>query len=212
MKTAILFSGQLRSFDSIYFNIKTNLINSFGECDIFFCVGDSNLDLVYKHIIPTKEIYDYDNSYEENFSISLALSDQYIPSFLSQWRGVYLVKELMLQHSTKYDYVIRTRPDIAFSKPIIPPKISPGVITVSKYGSFTNGNLIGMNDKFAIGSFDDMIIYCDFYQSEIIRSYHGNSEQKLYKYLTEKGISLNTLDNALIKTYTDGRSRVDFLC
>ncbi len=212
MKTAILFSGQLRSFDITYSNIKANLIDSFKECDIFFCVADNNLDLVYKYLIPTKEIHSYDSLPKEDFLISFEPNHHHIPGFLNQWRGVYLVKELMTHYSTEYDYVIRVRPDIMFSHPVAPPELISGVITVSMYGSHSGENGIGVNDKFAIGLFSDMVTYCNFYQSDIIRSYYGNSEQKLYKYLTENGICLNTLDNALIKIDTNGGSRIDSLC
>ena len=80
--------------------------------------------------------------------------------------------------------------------PITPSAVDPNKINAIFHDSYSSvgkeegGNhdctRIGINDKFAIGSFDNMIKYCDFYKSKSIQYFYGNSEQKLYNYIVNE--------------------------
>lgn len=242
MKTAVLYSGQLRGFNLIRDDINKNLLNFFGDCDNYFYVSDLNSESNLLNFTTSDKILiekDDLNSLPD-WKVNSTLDGAPFINFLYQWRGVMKCKDLMLKQNKRYDYVIRIRPDVFFvdddfhfktqspgpyeilkdspnqipwpwehypyynhqcernfqKLPITPSAVNPNKINTmfhecasvisSEDGGNCNATRIGINDKFAIGSFDNMIKYCDFYKSKSIKDFYGNSEQKLYNYIVNE--------------------------
>lgn len=207
MKTALLFSGQLRGFKHTFENIKKNLINNFGECDMFFYLGEDEKTFIYDYTDKNNVIF-YKDTHHENTNNTLDNPSQHVwQTFLSQWYSVMKCKDLMLSQNKKYDYVIRIRPDIIFNGEITPSMIDIDKINSSSVGTYSHLERPGINDKISIGSFENMNIYCNFFMSDSIKNFYGNSEQKLFNYLTENKLDVNTFDVTLYKINENGQNR-----
>lgn len=202
MKTALLFSGFTRGLQHARETIKKHLINNFGECDCYFYITDDpqisyfswNYENSYKSIQELNAVIEYG----ENISSKcLDKSKHYCPRVYNQWHNLFKVKNMMLRSNIKYDFVIRIRPDTFFKSSIHPNDIDLNKINVSPTYSWG-----GINDKLAIGSFDNMIKYCNFFDSDYLsdRNLGKNSETRLANYLRNLNLSIShiSFDAALV--------------
>lgn len=144
MRTAILFTGQLRTFPQTHPNLYTNLIVP-NNADLFFYLFpdsmiDANILLTYGDRIK-QIVYMTDSElkdYNEELSRLLDTKPAYRPEILGR-AGVHpnylrasgsileyyqfykcyaLMTAFEKSHEVQYDLVIRCRPDVAFASPI----------------------------------------------------------------------------------------------
>ena len=201
MRTAILLSGQLRGFKYIIDNLKNNFINYLGEVDTYFYINkDSyNIDDVFT---PTEVKYEDDIIHDESGIFNFLGHQFSTPQrFMQQWYSLYMCKEMMLASNKSYDYVVRTRPDNDFVTPLTWDILNPDKINICNWGN----HLGGYNDRFAIGPFNEMLTYCDFYHH--CKKYPGNSELRLKQYLNENNIPVNFIDHVHYRINEDGSRR-----
>ena len=198
MKTAVLLSGQVRGFKHIVGNLKANLMPNFGDVDLFFYLQSPSSYKIEEYIAP------YSLAYESDILHDTSLFDNYphgnIDQFLQQWYSLYKCKELMLLSRKNYDFVIRTRPDNDFISPFLFQDINPCSINVCSWGGHG-----GINDRLAVGPFNYMLTYCDFYFH--CHRYEGNSESKLESYLRHNQIPDHFIDYFFYRVNEDGQRR-----
>jgi hypothetical protein len=106
----------------------------------------------------------------------------------------------MLEKNIRYDLIIRCRPDNDFITPLTLDMIDINKINICDWGGWG-----GYNDRFAIGNFDDMLIYCDFYTE--CKNYDGNSEYRLKQYLDSKNLKINLINHIHHRINEDGTKR-----
>jgi hypothetical protein len=201
MKTAVLISGQIRGFRHITKNLYSNFLNYFGDVDVFVYLSDDNTYKVEEFITPTDITYTKDIIHNETGMNDFQGHHLSTPQkFMQQWYSLQMCKELMLKQNKKYDFVVRTRPDNDFVETITPKILDNQKINICSWGSYS-----GYNDRFAIGPYDEMVTYCDFYNE--CKIYPGNSEMKLKAYLTNKNIEVNLIDKIHYRINENGTRR-----
>jgi hypothetical protein len=200
MKVAILFSGQLRGFKHIVNNLNDNLIKNFENVDTYFYVPKNDYS-IEEYFKPTSIIYDDDVIHDTSNIFNFKGHQNSTPqNFIQQWYSLYKCKELMLENNIKYDLIIRCRPDNDFISPLTLDMIDINKINICEWGGWE-----GYNDRFAIGNFDDMLIYCDFYTE--CKNYGGNSEDRLKQYLDSKNLKINLISHIHHRINEDGSKR-----
>jgi hypothetical protein len=197
MRTAVLISGQLRGFKYIINNLRNNLLNNLGETDIFFYIPYDSYKVEYM-FTPTDIRYKHDTEHDVSSFTNFTGPDK--QRYIQQWYSLYKCKELMLSHNKQYDYIVRTRPDNDFVTPLTLDLLNLDQINVCSWGSYG-----GYNDRFAIGPFNQMLVYCDFYLS--CTQYSTNSESRLKQYLDNNDIKVNLIDHVHYRINEDGSKR-----
>lgn len=198
MRTAVLISGQVRGFKHIVQNLKDNLIANFGDVDLFFYLQEPSSYRVEEYISPYSIVYEADVTHNISHIVNYPHGNE--ANFLQQWYSLYKCKELMLFSRKIYDLVIRTRPDNDFISPLDSKEIDIEKINVCSWGGHG-----GINDRLAIGPYNQMLSYCDFYFH--CHRYDGNSESKLQAYLYHNEIPINFIDYLFYRVNEDGTRR-----
>jgi hypothetical protein len=198
MKTAILISGQARGFKHIIQNLKDNLLSNFGEIDLFFYLQAPIPYQIEEYIMPHSLVYESDISHDVSSIDNYPYANK--QQFLQQWYSLYKCKELMLLSRKDYDLVIRTRPDNDFISPFLLEDINPAAINACSWGGHG-----GINDRLAVGPYNQMLIYCDFYFH--CHRYEGNSESKLESYLRHNHIPIHLIEYLFYRVNEDGQRR-----
>jgi hypothetical protein len=201
MKTAICFSGQARSLQFTYLNLKQYLIDRIPDCDVFIYVAEDessyqNMDclnyLEPKVLKIGKDLYinDIGLIHEQRNGIQ-----SYI-QMLNSWK---CANQLRLEYEKinnfVYDRVLRTRLDIKLFEPL--PHIYDYDIQNYIYiPDFHNWNCVqgnGYNDRFAIGNsenitkYSNMIDYIRQYNSE---NHRIHAESTLFYHLNKNNIKV----------------------
>jgi len=183
MKIALCLSGHLRKFEQTYPTLFFYLLKNY-DVDIFIhtwdklgfsCAfkTDSTLNDTEPKIPEVNRLYHPKKMMIESTDFVEELKiqgDQYAPHLrnepkhvghmASMFYKIYAANELRRLHQvetgTKYDWVIRCRPDLLFHNNVtLPPEHKPGKIWMPKALSSPDW----YNDQFAIGSPEDMDLY-----------------------------------------------------
>ena len=169
MKLALCLSGQPRSYRKAYEYIHKNLLNPYCV-DVFAHAWRptgskififSDIQNLYKPVLFTME-----ESLPENINSDLFVPNASHPAnfctsmFYSIFRSDILRTKTGAYSETKYDFVVRSRFDIALNKVIDFKQLKKGVVYVPKDIEDTNALL---NDQFAIADPDTMSIYSSTY-------------------------------------------------
>lgn len=219
MRTALLFSGLTRGLSFTHENIKSNIIDNFGDCDIYFYLTEgSNWEEFQQSFkanseaikfLKGKVLFGADETPDPSYSSSIldsgkkgtqAISSVY--HFYNQWLSVMKCKDFMISSigsSFSYDYVIRIRPDANFASSVTPDMINLDGISVP-----TDQSHGGINDRFAISSLDNMVKYCDFFKSQQMLNFPAFSEGKLKSYLNFLKIPIFEIDAVTKVVNPDG--------
>lgn len=197
MKAAILFSGELRGFKYIYEDLHNFFLNKFSKVDTFFYVKNNDYE-IESFYNPTKILYQEDIIHNQD-GIHLD-KPQHIQKFISQWYSVFMSNKLRKEYSNEYDVVIRLRPDTKLLNEFNLNWIDLDKITVCSFGGYG-----GINDRFAIGNPENMDIYCNFYYN--LSKFNGNSESKLFNYLSHNNVLINKIDYYWHRINSDGKVR-----
>jgi hypothetical protein len=191
MKIAICISGQARNFKQSYNSLKTHLLDKY-DCDVYFHTwktphfestnfgfGNTQYTLTdndYNDLIqlynPKKYIIEkpivFDAS-EYKCPIWRQPLNNTLSMFYSIYKSIQLIDE-------EYDYVIRTRFDIDYSKFNL--ELPQEGIILPEWNTDIRVRNRGYYDVFAIGKQQDMNIYSKTFSNVI--SYVTNDEQLLH--------------------------------
>lgn len=201
MRIAVCFSGQTRALEYTYLNLKEYLIDSLG-CDVFiyaakdkFSVG---LEDCLEELNPVKMVLEEDRPINEEGLTCHPLQrslQQYI-QMLNSWKQADLLRlRFQKEHGFEYDFVIRTRLDVRFFE-----KISLDLVKgcdVAKYvyvpdfHSYSCVQGYGCNDRFAIGSSENISTYSKMFDFINLYSAQGHiihAESTLYYHLKNQGV------------------------
>lgn len=171
MKTALCFTGTARSLEFTYKNLKNNLIESLGDCDIIALIADNpHAYKVEKYLDITKiKIIK-----EENYDIN---SMRFNPTYYSRPTTspqIYLkmiharsaCRELLelheIENNVVYDRVIFSRLDVKYFNQVGPFLKDLNLeehIYVPDFHNTFGGVINGYNDRFAVGNRKKMDTY-----------------------------------------------------
>lgn len=223
MKIAILFSGQLRGFPLCKKSLNDYILSVFSkdDVDIFFYIPDEDrqyinevLDFDIKSLLVEKDFYhNIENRINCNNNITYSntkiSSNNYklkgrIQHYLLQWYGVKKVFEMMESYGAAnnitYDLIFRIRCDCS-PRHIFPiDEIKKDEINVPNFDHYG-----GIHDRFAVGNFDNMKIYCSKYNYfDLDTMGNGNSESKMCNHLNNFNIKVNKINFMYDRLTKDG--------
>lgn len=174
MKTALLLSGLPRYIDEGFHSIRESLIKP-NNPDIFIHTwGDpNNLSLKNKltqlfrpnHMLiePSKIIHNAHLNLDR-MMVSHGRSyqrDKFVEMVYSMWYSILqcnlLKEQCRLEHNIHYDYVIRARFDITYTKAIHASQYDPNIVYTAERPDLPTEMV---DDRFAISSNQLMNIYC----------------------------------------------------
>lgn len=199
MKTAICFSGQARSLQYTYLNLKDYLIDQIPNCDVFIYIAQdfssiNNFDclnyLTPKVLKIEKDVYiDDKNIIHQQRDIQ-----QYL-QMLNSWK---CVNQLRLDYEREnkfvYDRVIRTRLDINFFEPITGiGKLDSEYTYVPDFHNFNCVQGYGKNDRFVIGNSENITTYSnmiDFIKQYNEEGHRLHAESTLAFHLSKHNIKV----------------------
>jgi len=217
MKVALLLSGDMRDWIINYVYFKQHLLDHY-DVDIFISTwrGYKNDEVVNVYNPVAMDIQDYNrgfnqrwasitNPYEENREPNVNLVNC-MSMWYKTWRVNELKNEYQFTMNTKYDLVIKTRPDLKLEEKVILEKPKNNTLYIPKGWDWSGG----VNDLFAYGSSHVINIYSDMFRMfpTLLKSCESklNPEILLRDYLnTFQGIKLErpkidmTLRNINIK-------------
>jgi hypothetical protein len=165
MRTAVCFSGELRSIDKTYSHIKERILNRFGEYDIFYHTWSDDPDLSKISYIEndpfTKDIWIEDRkTFDEKTYATHKRPEVNVQGFLRQLHCLKMVNQLKCAEERSgnfiYDTVVRIRPDI---QPINNTSLEKNVINwdMKNYIYTTDhDDHFGYNDRFYFSDSDNM--------------------------------------------------------
>jgi len=196
MKVALLISGYLRGYETNMKFIQDEIINKFSDVDIYLHITkdentedkylnqieESDIKLIINTLNPITTIIENNNHYSDDKSVN---------NVRNHWSKLYKLNQLKLikeNETSKYDLVIRYRPDLNIkSENIFDIKISYKTIYIPKDAKIDKLKLINITDGYlcdalAFGSSESMDKYFDIYNH-----YGPNmppvSETALFNYL-----------------------------
>lgn len=190
MKIAVCISGQARNFKQSYTSLKTHLLDKY-DCDIYFHTwktsnfestnfgfGNNQYSLTdndYNNLIQLYRPKNYIIEKPIVFDASgykCPIWRQPLNNTLSMFYSIY--KSIQLIEET-YDYIVRTRFDIDYSKFNL--ELPQEGIILPEWNTDVRVKNRGYYDVFAIGKQYDMNIYSEVFPNII--SYITNDEQFL---------------------------------
>ena len=206
MKTAFLFTGQMRGFKNAYPSIKTNVESCFENVSYFFFGPPESDGTTFESIVPDANCqYENDNpsladgwnsigigggsdraSRNNGYNIK-TLTEHYVMQIYNLYRGFQMIPN-------DFDLVVRIRP-CCFS-------LDSLVIDKSELESLKDDEIFipnweggnGVNDRFAIGTYKSMKIYTSLFTSDFIKNATVGAEPRLQLHLNEEGIKLKFID------------------
>lgn len=183
-KTAICFSGELRSIEKTLPLIQEKVLSKFSDYDIFYFTwtDDPQIDKL-KYLIKTNKIKDIELKPRPHFT-----EDVYFPkkplktNYQNIIRQLYCVKEVNdlkcryeNENHFKYDIVVRIRPDLKITEGELPSNFELGPF--DRLYTLDHDNWHGTCDRFYISNSPIMDIVSN--RIEGLRSYSelGGSQQ-----------------------------------
>lgn len=170
MRMAILLSGYPRKFETAYESLKEPYLNKY-KCDFFihtWCPDQDFDAAVYAKYIdlfkPVKFMLEkqiiFDPS-EERDPFGLKIQNT-ISQFYSLWMSNMLKCKQEEEMTSKYDLVMRMRPDLKITRPINLEDVDQDSISMYNWTVLPFGSW-GVSDVFAVGPSNLMNIYAHFY-------------------------------------------------
>lgn len=204
MKLALCLSGQPRSFEKAFNYINKNLLTKF-DVDVFFHSWKTTDVDKQRHIY--EKVNDLYKPIQGFFDTSLPAStnsDMIVPNAshpanfcTSMFYSIYRSNDYRIKHElktgTKYDFVVRSRFDLALNKVIDFEQLESGVVYVSKDAEEPSL----LNDQFAIADSSTMNVYAStflylrkIYNSGVLLCGH----EMLQEHLTCSGVKVEKID------------------
>jgi len=179
MKTALCFTGTARSLEHTHENLKRNLIDSLGDCDIFMMISENPhaykaqeyfQDLLNDKIIHIEEERDHDITnfcFKPGWPLVSSSKQIYLKMIDSRKRCGEALSEYELQKGTKYDRIVFSRLDVKYFANVgeILEGLDMNKLYVPDFHNTFGGAINGYNDRFAVGNRENMKIYFDLPES-----------------------------------------------
>ena len=210
MKIALLISGYLRNYKENVDFIKNNVINKYEEVDIYLHITkDENQQDRYLNNINKNDVEFIVNELNPHTLIiennSVFSNDNILNNLYNHWSKLYKLNSLKKINeninNSKYDIVVRYRPDLVVEdknifdyityNSIIIPKESK--VDVSKLNNPTDNHI---SDALAFGPSELMDKYFDVFEKLpfYVKKFGKASETILFEYLNDEKINY-TLEN-----------------
>ena len=217
LKLALCLSGQARSIFEAHKYVKKNLLDVF-DVDVFVHTwkpqgGITQLKIFEDVNFIYEPIYNaYDYPLPENTNSDMMVPNASHPANFctSMFYSIYKANDLRVRYqilkNIKYDFVIRSRFDLALNKVIDFNSLEKGKIYVSKD---TDGPNPLLNDQFAIADPDTMNVYAStflylrkLYNSGVLLCGH----EMLQEQLTKNSIPVERID--IDHPFVDGKFNI----
>ena len=194
---ALCLSGHMRTYALCLDNLRKKILNH-NDCDIFIHTWDDNItnwDHVIKEYKPKAICIENNKNFIDKFPQQYETPRGILDNInlismhykINQCNKLKLESELFINNN--YKYVIRSRPDIVLSKPILVSELHQNNL----YVPVLNNNWI--DDKFAIASSHIMNIYANtyLYIDEIYtKPFLMHPETVLKEYFDKNKINITT--------------------
>ena len=171
MKTALCFTGTARSLEYTYENLKHNLIDSLGDCDVIALIADNPhahkvekyLDVTKLKIVKEKD-HDIDSlKFNPTYYSRPTTSPQiYLKMIHARADCRDLLELYENENNVVYDRVIFSRMDVKYFNqvgPVLNELNLEKSIYVPDFHNTFGGIINGYNDRFAVGSREKMDTY-----------------------------------------------------
>jgi hypothetical protein len=225
MKTAIIFTGFIRSYSDFDEQLHFNLLKAFPNSDLYFCMWDivdlsnpTKVDLnkiahrcksikfldweFHKNLISKTIKQDRKNDIYDVNEFAISQGVEASNRIRNQWYLVNQAKDIIPENY--YDVVVRTRFDLNYVNVEIPETIKQGISI--PYNFFSNhyapnsGIEAGFCDHMAYGDYKSMMKYLSMYEfiDEMYIKHNANishAEGLLKYYLTKRCKLPITLNN-----------------
>ena len=217
MKLALCLSGQPRSYEKTFYYIKKNLLEHY-NVDIFIHSWKAKFGLSQMKIFeevttlyePISVFFDAELPATINSHMHVPNASHPANFCTSMLYSIYRANDFRIRHQTlndvKYDYVIRSRFDLALNKNIDFSSLERGKVYVSKDTDDPNPLL---NDQFAIADPDTMNIYAStflnlgpLYNSGVLLCGH----EMIQEQLTRNTVPVERLD--IDHPFSDGKFNI----
>ena len=220
--TAIVFTGTCRSLNYTCTNIRENLIDSIGDCDVFALISKTKhapnttmlMDIPQLQLLSIENEPEYDlsrYSFRPGFpprASPHASTQIYVKMINQRSNANKMLKAYEKEHNKEYDRVIFSRLDVKYFQPVAPliNNLDMGRLYVPDFHNSFNGVINGYNDRFAISNRKNMDIYFNLPESvdKFINSGNVIDPETFLKW--------HMLDNGLIVEHIPvrfGRTRPD---
>lgn len=213
MKLALCLSGQPRSFEKAFEYINRNLLSVF-DVDVFFHAWKSNDD--YAQRINYTKLHDlykpiigiFDSPLPVNTNSDLIVPNPSHPSNFctSMFYSIYRANDFRIRHEImqdkRYDFVIRSRFDLALNKVLDFNSFTKNTVYVSK--DCEGPSLL--NDQFAVADSDTMNVYASTFLN-LRRLYESGvpfcAHELLQENLTKSNVNVLKID--INHPFVDGK-------
>jgi len=210
MKVALLIAGYLRTYNENIDRLMDEIKSNFGDVDVYLHITkneknedrylnnieEKDVESIIKKLQPITTIIEENNHYSD---------DKNINSVINHWSKLYRLNEIKKLNEkslgSKYDLVIRYRPDLAVVSENMFTSIEEGIVYIPKDSKIDKSRLTNKTDGYlcdglAFGSSDVMDKYFDIYLTlpNTITNYGPVSESLLYFYLNDNNIKYELLD------------------
>ena len=217
LKLALCLSGQARSIFEAHKYVKKNLLDVF-DVDVFVHTWKpqggitqlktyEDINFIYN---PIYNAYDYPLPDNTNSDMMVPNASHPANFCTSMFYSIYKANDLRIRHQmlkgVKYDFVIRSRFDLALNTVIDFSSLQKGIVYISKD---TDGPNPLLNDQFAIADPDTMNIYAStflylrkLYDSGVSLCGH----EMLQEQLTRNSIPVERID--IDHPFVDGKFNI----
>lgn len=160
MKTAVLISGDARTFSECYPSLETCILSK-NNCDLFIHVyEDEKTSEVIETLSPKKVLVEKKN--EVSFLVPPICETNKPPEVnafgvMCQWRNIQKAFDLI---DGDYDCVFKTRYDLKYTNPLVFSNYNCGVLNVPLGGDWRGG----LFDMIGFGSYQIMSNYCSLFE------------------------------------------------
>lgn len=206
MKVALFYSGQFRTLDKCFENHVENLINPFEkdghEVNMFASlhIGDRDYDFCSNWLkeknFKTFELLRVQESNEEKFRNVTKFG--MFENWLKQIHSVNAAFKLV---DNQHDVVVRCRTDILLSSRIesIEKFLDDSVFIPD------HDNWFGYNDRFALGPYEKMKVYCNLVENLASNKLSGkNAESYLQSHLDLENVRVKRTEVQVTRLRPDG--------
>jgi len=193
---AICFSGSLRSIEHCYISFIENIYNinkdDFNIVIFYYIPKDIKSDKIYEipeimnlnpiiKIVPDSKLEKPICGWTGRENKIDAVSNAGLTGWLYQIQGIEYSYNMILEYeeenNIKFDYIARLRTDVLFLQPFNFKDCNDDVLTIPFFHKWG-----GINDRFAFGKSDLMVIYMKMYS-------------KLYEYCLKKKIHVKNAES-----------------
>lgn len=213
MKIALCLSGQPRSFEKAFEYVNKNLLSVY-DVDVFFHSWKASDDYTQRNnFIKIHDLYKpiygfFDSPLPETTNSDLVVPNASHPSNFctSMFYSIYRANDFRIRHEImqgkRYDFVIRSRFDLALNKIIDFNSFEGNTVYVSKD---CDGPSL-LNDQFAIADSDTMNVYASTFLN-LRRLYYSGvkfcGHELLFENLVLSNVKIEKID--INHPFVDGR-------